>query len=118
MSEYYYGRRKEFQVGEFLERRGFAWNRAAGSKGTIDLIAEKGSRKLAIQVKATRKDYTSYTKLTIDGEEQLIKAAKRIRTKPVLALISKNYLWLVSVPDDKLILKGKLKPLRYDYFDR
>jgi len=115
MAEYIYGRRKELQVGEFLERRRFKWERSQGSRGPIDLVAQRGSTKIAIQVKATRKDYTSYTKLTIDGESRLIKAAKRINATPVLALVSKNYLWLVSVPDNEILLKGKLRKLKYDY---
>jgi Holliday junction resolvase len=41
-NDYKYGRRKEFQVGEFLERRGFAWGCAVGSRGPADLVAQKG----------------------------------------------------------------------------
>ena len=119
MPEYLYGPRKELQVGEFLERREFSWDRSGGSRGSIDLIAEKGRKKFAIQVKATRKDYTSYTRLTIDEEKKLVKAAEQIKAKPVLALVSRNYLWLVSVPDDdRVILNGQLRRLKYDYYGR
>ncbi len=114
MTEYLYGRRKEFQVGEFLERRGFKWDRSPGSRGPIDLIAKNGSIKFAIQIKATRNEYTSYTKLTINEEEKLIKAAKRIKAKPTLALVARNYLWLVSVLDDEVILEGELRRLKYN----
>jgi Holliday junction resolvase len=40
-SDYAYGERKELQVGEFLERRGYDWGRAAGSHGAVDLVAKK-----------------------------------------------------------------------------
>lgn len=116
--EYIYGRRKELQVGEFLEKRGFEWQRSPGSKGPIDLLAKKGVVTLAIQVKATRKNYTSYTKLTIDEENRLKEVTKRTNATPALALALKNYLWLVTIPNDKVILEGELNPLEYDYDNR
>ncbi|SRR6266571_2104654 len=59
-SNYGYGRRKELQVGEFLERNGFEWGRAPGSRGPVDFVAKKGRRPVAVQVKSTRKDCIDY----------------------------------------------------------
>jgi len=115
--EYKYGRRKELQLGEFLERRGFKWRRTPGSRGPADIIAGKGTRRLLIQVKSTRKDYTISTKLSIDGENDLISEAKRFKALPVLALVSKNYVWLISVPSGKVLKEGELRLLKYDYPD-
>jgi Holliday junction resolvase len=118
MSQYRYGRRKELQVGEFLERRGFNWKRAAGSKGSIDLVAWKGRVRLGIQIKATRKDYISYTRMDIDSEQRLMRDAKSLKVNPMLSLVSKNYAWFITVPDGKLLLEGELKSLKYDYEER
>ena len=71
-SDYGYGKRKELQVGEFLQRRGFAWGRASGSRGVVDLIAKKGHQNLAIQVKSTRDLSISYTRLTPSEEANLL----------------------------------------------
>ena len=114
-SNYSYGRRKELQVGEFLRRRGFECRRARGSRGPVDLVAQRGRLKLAIQVKATRGDSTTYTRLGPRDEARLLRAATARRARSALALVSRNYVWLVSVPDDKVIVEGDLKPLRYDY---
>ena len=114
-SHYSYGRRKELQVAEFLERRGFACGRALGSRGPVDLVAEKSTLRLAIQVKATRDDFTSYTRLRPGDETSLRRSAAPRRARPVLALVSRNYVWLISVPDQDLMVQGELKPLRYEY---
>jgi Holliday junction resolvase len=45
MSEYGYGRRKEFQLKEFLERRGYAVGFTPHSEGPADLLALSGRRK-------------------------------------------------------------------------
>lgn len=116
-SHYGYGKRKELQVAEFLEVRGFGWERSVGSRGAIDLIARKGSRRLAIQVKATRRDYSNYTRLTIQEERALLRSASRFKARPILALVSRNYVWLVTVPHDTVLLEGNLARLRYDYPD-
>jgi Holliday junction resolvase len=114
-SEYAYGRRKELQVGEFLRRRRFECRRARGSRGPIDLVARRGGHRLAIQVKSTRLGCVTYTRLGPSGETRLIRAAVARRAKPALALVSRNYVWLVSVPGDEVILEGELKPLQYEY---
>lgn len=115
MSEYKYGRRKELQVSEFLERRGYKWVISRGSRGPIDIIAKRKSRKWGIQVKATRKNYITYTRFSIDEEHKLVRVAKRRKVKPILALVTKNYVWFVTVPNENLMLHGKLKVLKYEY---
>lgn len=118
MSQYGYGRRKELQVGEFLERRGFHWRRTPGSRGSIDLLAENGEIRCGIQVKATRKDLISYTRLTIDSERRLLREAGKLGVEPLLALVSRNYVGFFVVPSGKLLLKGKLKSLHYEYDEK
>ena len=114
-SHYGYGKRKELQLGEFLERRGFDCQRAQGSRGPVDLIAKRGALRLAIQVKATHSDFTNYTRLSPRDETRLIHSAAARRARPTLALVSRNYVWLLSVPGEDLIGKGELKPLHYEY---
>lgn len=118
MPQYKYGRRKELEVGEFLERRDYSWERSQGSKGPIDLIAKKGRRKWGIQVKATRKGYIEYTRLTIDEENKLIEEANYLGVEPILALITRNYVWFITVPDQQLLLEGTLRHLKYIYNEK
>lgn len=115
---YIYGRRKELQIGEFLERRGFDWGRSPGSRSPIDILAQKGRMKWAIQVKATRKPYTTSGRLSQEHEHELMNSASRIRAMPILALATRNYVWLVAVPAEDLLLKGRLMPLKYIYDDK
>jgi Holliday junction resolvase len=114
-SDYKYGRRKEHQIGEFLERRGFTWVCAPGSRGVVDIFAKRGRQSLAIQVKATRDLSISYTRLTLDEEGKLLDYAEDSRALPTLALVTRNYVWFLSVPDGQELLKGTLKPLKYQY---
>ncbi len=116
--QYKYGRKKELQVGEFLGRRGFEWDRSPASRGAADIIAKKSKKIFLIQVKATRKDETSYfKKLSIDEEKNLIKQAKKFKVFPILALVSRNYVWFLSVPSGRILLKGELRPFKYDHRD-
>ena len=109
---------KNIRLVSFSKRKGFFWYRSPGSRGVGDIVAKRNGRIWLIQVKATRKDYTSYTRLTIDGEKKLLNAARRYKAAPVLALVSRNFVWFISVPEEKLLLKGELRPLKYDYRDR
>lgn len=115
--EYRYGRRKEFQVGEFLERRGWRWAVARASRGPADIVAERGRTRIAIQVKATRSDFVSYGRLRADPESHLRLHASRASAQPILALVSRNHVWLLSVPDQRLLSSGSLRRLRHVYRD-
>ncbi|PYS76203.1 MAG: hypothetical protein DMF67_19920 [Acidobacteria bacterium] len=112
---YAYGKRKELQVAEFLERRGYAWQRAQGSRGPFDIAAIKGQLRLLIQVKATRRRTICYTRFTQNEEVALIDTAITYNALPVLALVCGNYVWLVSVPDDELFIEGSLRTLKFCY---
>ena len=68
-------------------------------------------------MKATRNESTAYTCLDIDGERALIRSAASERAQPVLALVARNYLWLVTVPDEQLLAEGNLGALKFDYPD-
>src|SRR5260221_3498939 len=108
-SDYKYGRRKEHQIGEFLERRGFSWGCASGSRGVVDVFAKRGCQSLAIQVKATRDLSISYTRLTLDEEAKLLDYTEGSKALPTLALVTRNYVWFLSVPDGQELFKGSLK---------
>jgi|SRR5271157_546403 len=113
-SNYEYGRRKELQVGELLERRGFSWGRAQGSRGPVDLVAKKGRRKVAIQVKSTRREYVDYcAQISQRQETSLVRSSSARRASPVVALVSRNTVTFVS--GRAVVGGGRLKPLRYDY---
>ncbi|MGP8176253.1 MAG: hypothetical protein ACLP7O_17145 [Terracidiphilus sp.] len=89
--------------------------RARASRGPVDLVAKRSKTRLAIQVKSTRRNVTSYTRLSPNEEMRLIRSAAPRKAKPVLALVSQNYVWLVSVPNQDPVVEGELKPLRYEY---
>ena len=115
-SNYGYGRRKELQVGEFLERNGFEWGRAQGSRGPVDLVAKKGRRTVAVQVKSTRKDCIDYcAQMSQRQEISLIRSSAARRASAVVALVSRNSVTFVS--GRQIIGEGRLKPLRYEYPD-
>ena len=113
-SNYGYGRRKELQVGELLERSGFLWGRTQGSRGPVDLIAKKGRRAVAIQVKSTRKDHVDYcAQISQRQETSLIRSSAARRASAVVALVSRNTVTFLS--GRRVIGEARLKPLRYDY---
>lgn len=117
MSQYTYGRKKELQVAEFLERRGFKkWLRSSGSKGPMDIVAIKGRTLWGIQVKSTRTDIMPGMDKILDKDlPRLIQQTKKHKLKPMLALVFRNDVRLVDLKSDKIILEGKLKPLQYTY---
>jgi Holliday junction resolvase len=102
-------------VGEFLERRGWRWTLAAGSRGPIDLLARRGQVRVAAQIKATREDRISTRRLRPADEQRLRSAATRETADPILALACRNYVWFISVVTGDLLLEGTLRPPRYDY---
>jgi Holliday junction resolvase len=112
---YPYGRRKELQVAEFLGRRGYECGRSQGSRGAMDLIAKRGRRRYAIQVKATRSRSISMSRVSPDEFDALCDVAETYGLTPMVALVSGNYLWLVRASDDETVIEGQLLPLRYVY---
>jgi len=114
-AHYKYGRQKELQVAEFLERRGFTCARAQASRGAFDLLAERGRMRFVIQVKATRSDIATSGCLNSVALVRLRRSASARGARPTLALVSRNYLWLVLVPDLAILTKGELLPLRYGH---
>ena len=114
-THYAYGKRKELQVAEFLERRGYAWERAKGRRGPYDIAAIKGQLLLLVQVKATRRCTISYMRLTQNEEVALIDTAIIYNAIPILALVCSNYVWLVTVPDGEVLIEGNLKTLKFRY---
>jgi len=118
---YKYGRRKELQVGEHLELRGFQWQRSPGSRGPIDLMVKGNKRRaplLAIQVKSTRALSISGNRLNQAELTNLLSTAKEYEAIPILALVSRNYVWFLEVPDGTILSEGQLRPLRHSYFDK
>jgi Holliday junction resolvase len=78
-------------------------------------FCRRGRQSLAIQVKATRDLSIPYTRLTLDEEAKLLDYAEESTALPALALVTRNYVWFLSVPDGQELLKGSLKPLKYQY---
>jgi Holliday junction resolvase-like predicted endonuclease len=120
MSDKRYGTKKELQVGEFLERRGFKWERVQDSRGAFDLRARRGSECWLVQVKATRSggDPRAAFRRALDEAPALRNEAKRYRKcRPVAAVVEGNYVWFfdVSEQDARLIMEGELKELRREY---
>ncbi len=113
--QYRYGRRKEFQIAEFLERRGWDWKIARGSRGPIDLLIRRGRQQIAIQVKATRAESISSSRLGPAEEQRFRRAAARRGARPVVALAVRNEVWFEGVPDGRTLLTGKLRRLHYEY---
>jgi len=70
--------------------------------GEFDVIAKRGRKVLAIEVKHSSKGRL----ITSTDVEKLIKKARRIRAKPVLVLSDKSTL---SHPGKELAKKGKVK---------
>jgi Holliday junction resolvase len=87
-SQYRYGRGKEKQVASQLRRKGYRVTLSCGSRGASDIIAQKGSKRWVIQVKATRKKGT----ISVSSNELRrlkIQARKRGAT-PVVAEVSRG----------------------------
>ncbi len=101
-------------MGELLERSGFSWGRAQGSRGPVDLVAQKGRHKVAIQVKSTKKDCFDYcAQISQRQETSLMRSSAARRASALVALVSRNTVTFVS--GRQIVGKGRLKPLRYDY---
>jgi Holliday junction resolvase len=116
-TNYQYGMRKELQVGEFLERRGFAWDRSPGSRGPRDLIAQRGRTRLLVQVKSTRQDRIPSARLRVQEQRRLTTRARSQGAIPVAAFVARNHIWCVDVRDRTLLLDGELRTRKYDYPD-
>ena len=110
-SEYGYGRRKELQIGELLERNGWRWGVSKGSRGPVDLVAERGTQRIAVQVKSTRAASISAARLSDTDARRLERSAARIGAAPVAAFVSQNKVWFDSVPDGRVLAKTQLEPL-------
>ena len=118
-NHYAYGRGKELQVGEFFERLGYTWRPSYRSQGPFDIRAERGREIVLVQVKATRREWISDDRLTLEEEDRMIAYARRVpNSVPLLALVARNYLWLLAVPGGQLVEEGQLTRLEYEYDDR
>lgn len=112
---YRYGRRKELQVADLLTRNGWDCAVAKGSRGAVDVVAVRGQARAAIQVKATRADSISTSRLAPREQTRLIRAAANLGARPVLALTAGNRVWFDTVPEGPTLATRKLKPLRRDH---
>jgi len=107
---YQYGRRKELQVADLLVRNGWTVAVAKGSRGPVDVLAARGGRRLAVQVKATRDDSISSSRLPPREEGRLRRAAASYDAEPVLALTVGNRVWLDAVRRGRTLACRKLRP--------
>jgi Holliday junction resolvase len=107
-SHYQYGRRKELKVAEHLERRRFQRAHSRGSRGAVDLFAKGKSRRaplLAIQVKSTRSLSISGKRLSETELTKLVSTAKAHQAIPILALVSRNYVWFSGYQMERFSLR-------------
>lgn len=96
MTEYGYGVNREKEVATYLRKRGWSVKRSPGSRGPYDLEAIKGNRTWLIQVKATRKYFTSIDRLLPAQRSKLVGASNLKKGTPVLALVTKKKMYLLS----------------------
>ena len=96
MNEFVYGAEMERRVAERLRRKGWTVRMSPASRGPFDLTARKGRRFWLVQVKATRRPVTFIEKLSTVGRERLIDAADSRGAVPVLALVAKGWIFLLS----------------------
>jgi Holliday junction resolvase len=94
-SQYKYGRRKEKQVAKSLRKKGYTVTTSKGSRGASDLVAKKGSKKWAVQVKATRKK--GKTQISPSGRRRLKIQARKTGATPVHASVSRGKIQYKSV---------------------
>jgi len=87
-SQYQYGRRKERQVAKQLRRKGYRVKVRGASRGASDVIAQKGSKKWVVQVKATRKKATP--QISPSGRRRLKIQARQMGATPVLANVTRG----------------------------
>ena len=89
------GSRRERQFLEKLTKEGYLCHRIAGSgvgsTAICDIIAIKDGVPHLIEVKSRKKVY--YTRESKVQLEELVKAAKRVGAKPVLAVKLNNKEW-------------------------
>ena len=82
------GSRRERQLVEFLNKKGYVCHRVAGSghmeSATCDLVAIKRGKAYLIEVKSRKKVF--YTKSHLAQLETMIKEAKKCGATPLLAV--------------------------------
>ncbi len=96
MSLFQYGAEMERKVAERLRHKGWEVKMSPGSRGPYDLTAKKGRRLWLVQVKATHRPVTFVEKLSTAEREALIQAADSRGAVPVLALVAKGWIFLLS----------------------
>lgn len=117
LQHYPYGRRREIQVAECLERRGFDRMRSPGSRGPVDLFARRGRPTLAIQVNATRGNSIEYARLSAREESKLLRETRRTGAVHVAAFVVRNEAWFVDVRDGEEFDRVRLRTHKYEYDD-
>ncbi len=86
------GSRRERELLEYMIKKGFVVHRVAGSglggDAICDLVAVKNGKAQFVECKSRKKVY--YTNSHLEQFNKLIKAAKKCKAKPVLA-VKLNY---------------------------
>jgi len=96
LNEFEYGSEMERRVTERLRKKGWKVRISPASRGPYDMEARKGRRHWLVQVKATRRPVTFVEKLSTAEREALIRVADSRRAVPVLALVAKGWIFLLS----------------------
>jgi Holliday junction resolvase len=94
-SHFEYGQRKERQVAARLRTEGYSTRLSPGSRGPSDIIATKGTRKWAIQVKASRA--SNPCTISSEGKRRLKIQAQKIDATAVLACVNRRKVRYYSV---------------------
>jgi Holliday junction resolvase len=94
-SHFEYGCRKEKQVAARLRNEGYNTKLSPGSRGPSDIMARKGTKKWAIQVKASRD--SSPCSISGEGERRLKIQAQKLGATPVLACVNRGKVRYYSV---------------------
>jgi Holliday junction resolvase len=94
-SHFEYGHRKEREVAARLRTEGYSTRLSPGSRGPSDIVATKGRKKWAIQVKASRASNPST--ISSEGKRRLKIQAQKISATPVLARVNRGKVRYYSV---------------------
>src|SRR5216684_3235704 len=123
MEHFRYGIKQEDRLAAALRRRGHDTGYYDGSRGAIDVTADKGGRHLDIQVKAVRSGSARITdeaaaldhlnvRLSKSHETRLMRSSHARGRQAAVALVNGNYFWLWRLTKDsyELLHDGWLPP--------
>jgi Holliday junction resolvase len=94
-SHFEYGHRKERELASRLRREGYNARLSPSSRGPSDIVATRGTKRWAIQVKASRG--SNCPAISSEGKRGLKIQAQKINATPVLACVNRGRVRYFSV---------------------